>query len=156
MFRKKTPVNLGFKWLFVAFFQDGTTIVQREEDEIGHSRMIDVTAKEKESPLIAFELRHIDGKQAVTVDLVTGAFVVNGTPLEAQSDFSFEVGRHFNPIGQKLELAYWREKVEQANITATVQDDMSVESELEPTASYINRYFIGWKCGDKQAILAVG
>jgi hypothetical protein len=154
--RQKPKPDLEFKWLFVAFFEDGDVMFQRPEDEVNHSRMIDVKAKEKESPLIAFELRHVDGKQAVTVDLLTGALVVNGTPLEAQSDFSFERSKHFNPAKHKLELAYWRETVREANVTGTVQKDMSVTGDVQATTSYINRYFVGWTYGDKQAIIAVG
>jgi hypothetical protein len=156
LLKRKPKAISQLRWLFVAFFEDGDAIVQRHEDEIGHSRMIDVKAKEKVSPLIAFELRHVDGDKAVTVDLKTGAFVVNGIPLEAQTDFSFERGKHFNPSHNKLELAYWREKVEQTNVTGTVEEDMSISTDTTELPSYINRYFIGWTCGDKQAIIAVG
>jgi hypothetical protein len=156
--RKLSGDNPTLSWLFAAFFEDGDVIIQRQEDEIGHSKMIDVHAKARKSPLVAFELRHTDGKQAVTVDLKTGAFIVNGTPLEAQSDFNFDKGKHFNPSKHNLELAYWREKCEQANVSAKVEDDMSVSTDVTQLPSYINRYFIGWTCKaeDKQAILAVG
>ena len=155
--RAKTQL---FSWLFVAFFEDGTIIRQTEAVEQGHSMMIDVTAKQKESPLVAFELWHIDGDKKVTVDLKTGAFIVNGIPLQAQSDFAFENPKPFDPSKHELKLEYWRTRREQLTQTATMQEDGSVITESVQLPSQIDRYFVGWSTtidGErKQAILAVG
>lgn len=148
------------EWLFVAFFADGTIIEQRQEHEVEGSRMIAVTAKQKDSKLVAFELRHVDGDKTVTVDLITGTFIVNGIPLEAQSDFNFDNPKHFDPKQHDLSLAYWRSKRHNMVGTGTVQDDLSISVDYNAAGVYFDRYFIGWHTTvdgqRKQAILAVG
>lgn len=164
MFQRRPKNKRQFVWYFTAFFEDGSTIEQNDDTENGTSTMITVNAKAKESPLVAFELSHVNGKNKVTVDLITGAFIVNGVPLEANNDFSFEPVIDpkskkvikFSAKGKKLDLQYWREKTEILNATATMQEDRSVTYGDYRAESNIGRYFIGWKSGKNQAILAVG
>lgn len=164
MFQRRKNKKL-FVWYFVAYFEDGTQIEQNDISEDGHSTMLDVNLKKKESPLVAFELRHVNGKDKVTVDLKTGAFALNGVPVEAANYFSFDPDidpktkrpiAKFNPLEHELELQYWREKKETLNALATVQEDKTVKYSNYESRMDIGRYFIGWKCGKHQAILAVG
>lgn len=146
------------RWLFTAEFSDGTTIEQTQEDKCTTrddgtgSAFTDVLAREDE--LTAFHLYHVEGKEAVSVDLVTGAFVVNGTPLHAHDQF-------FEPELHKLRLIYHRETRVQQEMKATVQEDGSVKQEpVGEPRHFINRYFIGWQTTimgkNKQVTLAVG
>jgi hypothetical protein len=164
MFQRRPKNKQQFVWYFTAYFEDGHVIEQNDDTELGTSTMITVNHYAKESPLVAFELSHVNGKNKVTVDLITGAFIVNGVPIEANNDFSFEPKIDpktkkqikFSAKGKNLELQYWREKTEVLNATATMQEDRSVTYGDYTSSSNIGRYFIGWKSGKNQAILAVG
>lgn len=131
------------KWLFVAFFADGSSIIQDQEDKCltrtdgTGSTFTDVLAKE--SQLSHFELQHVDGKQAITVDLRTGTFIVNGTPLQVHD-------QNFDAIAHELRLVYFRESRVDQQQKATVQTDMSIKYEdVGKPRHYVNRYFIGWQ-----------
>lgn len=136
------------RWLFTAEFADGSTIEQDESDRSQTrtdgtgSRFSDVLAYQDTSPLVAFHLYHTNGKEAATVDLRTGAFVINGTPFHAHNQF-------FEPGERQLELIYFRETRVESDVRGTVQDDGSVKEEhgLNPR-HYVNRYFIGWRTID--------
>lgn len=147
------------RWLFTAHYKDGSTFEQPANDR---SRRYDPKleknpssyndAMEREAELIGFELKNVDGKQTVYVDLIAGAFLINGTPFHAHDQF-------FDPSQHKLKLIYVREKNEIGTATATMQEDRTVEmGPIEHTRSYVRRYFIGWQAvGTKhQAIIAVG
>lgn len=147
------------RWLFKAFFSDGSVIEQDEADKCKTrtdgtgSTFTDVLANELN--LTHFELHHVDGKQIVGVDLATGAFVVNGTPMHLHN-------QNFEPEKYEKKLVYFRETRVDQKIKATVQEDGSVieEEDGEPR-HYVNRYFIGWQTQDgnnknKQVTLAVG
>lgn len=154
MLHRQTKPHLS--WLFVAFFKDGSTITQTQDDKPKEqpegSAFTDVAARMDD--LVAFELRHEDGDKVATVDLKTGAFVVNGIPIHVHN-------QHFQPENYPLKLIYFREtRVDQKQL-ATVQDDMSITTEDVGTPDhYINRYFIGWETvvhgKSKQATIAVG
>lgn len=138
-------------WLFVAFYDDGNVVVQNQDDasKTGKgSTFTDVLAYP--AKLTHFELRN--GKQAVTVDLATGNFIVNGTPLQIHN-------QHFDPSKYELELTYFRETKAELVVKGTVQEDGSVEREDTKGAPYVNRYFLGWQADDKKqtnVTLAVG
>ncbi len=127
-----------FRWLFVAHLKDGRKIEQSDKDHLPGSREFgDVLAVEKD--LAAFELRHVDGKQSVAVDLVTGAFVVNGTPINIHD-------QTINPAIWNLRLIYFREVLQEAQAEATVQEDGKPKiGNIVPTRAYANRYFVGWQ-----------
>lgn len=154
MLHRQTKPHLS--WLFVAFFKDGSHIAQTQDDkpkaQPEGSAFSDVSARMDD--LTAFELRHEDGNEVVTVDLVTGAFIVNGTPLHVHN-------QHFQPENYPLKLIYFRETRVDQNQLATVQDDMSIKTEDvgEPN-HYVSRYFMGWETTvngkNKQATIAVG
>jgi hypothetical protein len=144
-----------FYWLFSAHFEDGTVIVQDKTDTVSTpegielnpkgSAFTDVRAALTRSRLLFFELHHTEREEHVTVDLVTGAFVINGTPFEVH-DPAFE------PTEHALEVVYHR--------TARVdihQNDKGVEIGRE---HYFHRYNLGWTTevdGDeKKATIAVG
>lgn len=146
------------RWLFTAYFEDGH-IIRQDMDDTSKTRtdgsgsaFTDVLAYE--SPLIAFELGRVDDNQIVTVDLRSGAFIVNGTPLVAHNQY-------FEPLKYKLELVYFRETRIDQNTKQTVQEDGSIKEEkLGSPRHYVNRYFIGWKTEvngkEKQTTIAVG
>lgn len=148
--RQKFPVNSEpLRWLFVAHFDDGTIIEQDQEDKSQTrtdgtgSRFTDVLAKDG---LEAFELINCaDPKQFVYVDLITGNFNVNGTPLSAHN-------QHFDPTRYKLELVYFRE--------ARAEQNVDQAGEIISQRHFVNRYFIGWQTKVnnkvKQVTLAVG
>lgn len=134
------------RWLFVAHFRDGSSIEQPIDDhsknhvegaEHNPSAFTDVL--EREDELQAFELRQVNGPETALVDLITGAFVINGTPFHAHDQF-------FEPTEHKLKLVYHRE--------TRLDHDMAGNV----TRHYVNRYFIGWTAvGNKnKAIIAVG
>lgn len=153
------PSNPELRWLFVAYFEDGSVIKQTQEDKSltrtdgTGSAFTDVLAKE--SQLRVFELHHIDGKQVVTVDLDSGAFIVNGTPMHLHN-------QHFEAEKYEKQLVYFRETRVDQSVEATVQPDGSIkERKIGAPRHYVNRYFIGWQTQDangkhKQVTLAVG
>ena len=146
------------KWLFTAEFSDGSVIVQDQEDKCKTrddgtgSTFTDVLAREDD--LVAFHLYHEDGQQAATVDLLTGAFVINGTPFHAHDQY-------FEPTQHKLRLVYFRESRVENDVFGVVQEDGTVKEThgLNPR-HYVNRYFIGWQTTvngkNKQVTIAVG
>lgn len=147
LLQKKQPKSTRpyLDWLFVAFFDDGSVIKQTQAD-------VSVTGKGSAftdvlvnpAKLTHFELRK-DG-QAVTLDLTTGNFVVNGTALQIHP-------QHFDPTKHNLTLTYFRET--RAERTETADENR----ELLSTRHYVNRYFIGWQADDKKqtnVTLAVG
>lgn len=144
------------QWLFTAEFKDSSFIHQTQEDKCltrtdgTGSTFTDVLARDD---LVAFHLYHIDNKQAATVDLQTGAFVINNTPFNAHD-------QNFDPSRYRLKLIYFRETKIDNDIKATVQADMSIKEEVVKQRHYVNRYFIGWQTTvagkNKQVIIAVG
>lgn len=156
----KQVVREPFKWLFVAFFEDGHIIEQDWEDRCisrtngTGSTFTDVLDYHQNvSPLICFELRHVDKRQAVTVDLRNGVFIVNGTPMHlANQDFDSQK--------YKLELVYFRETRVEKDVTGVLQEDGSISEQEGDTRHYVNRYFIGWTTRvngkNKQVTIAVG
>jgi hypothetical protein len=122
----------SLQWLFTAYFQDGSEIAQTPEDRsvTNHgTAFTDVLRKEQDSPLIRFELVHVDGQQVAYVDLRNGYFVVNGTPIIIHDQF-FEADKH------DLRLIYFRET---RIVTNLDEDGKTVNSH------FVNRYFFGWQ-----------
>lgn len=138
------PQPLPFNWHFIATFKDGSKFFQDPLD-YQPDRSSFKTVLERIDDVVCFELKHIDGKQEVLVDLISGNFMVNDTPLAIHN-------QKFEPQNYKLELVYFREKREQ--ITQNVKT-----GELTDPKSFVNRYFIGWKTTvngeEKQVTLAV-
>lgn len=145
-------------WLFVANLRDGSQIKQTLEDRCltrddgTGSAFTDVLANEEH--LTGFGLEHVDGKQWVYVDLTSGNFMINGTPVQLHNQY-------FEPEKYPLELVYFRETRVDSDIMGTVKDDKSVDyKEVGTPRHYVNRYFIGWKAKvngkDKQVTLGVG
>lgn len=149
--KSKKTTRPFLSWLFVAFFEDGSVIEQTQADKSvtgNGSTFTDVLASP--SKLTHFELRN--NKQAVTVDLTTGNFVVNGTPVQIHD-------QHFNPEKHNLTLTYFRETRAERQVTGEIQEDGSVSREDVTLAHYVNRYFLGWEADDKKntkVTLAVG
>lgn len=120
------------RWLFVAKFKDGEKIVQTQEDQSATrtdgtgSTFTDVLAREDD--LVSFSL--FQGDDYVTVDLISGNFDVNGTPVCLHDQF-------FEPLHHKLRLIYFRE----TRIDSETDKDQNVVS----MKHYVNRYFIGWQ-----------
>lgn len=138
-----------FSWLFIAQFADGSEVKQ-DADDTCHSRsdgtgsaFSDVLAKGEP---VSFGLYNVDGKQYVWVDLKSGNFVVNGTPICLHN-------QAFEPLKYQLELIYFRE----TRVTIEQKPDGSVIGEPR---HFVNRYFIGWKTlvngKEKSVTLAVG
>lgn len=127
-------------WLFSAHFDDGSVIVQDPEDrvstpegiELKHngSSMTDVVAaQESGRKLICFELHHTERDEHLTVDLTTGAFVLNGTP--------FELHDPGQPVDTPPALFFEREV--QVHRVLSLQDGSEVGRQ-----HFINRYHLGW------------
>jgi len=135
--------------LFTAAFRDGSTIIQTEEDKCltrndgTGSAFTDVLARKDE--LVAFALNHVNGKETVAVDLISGNFVVNGTPITSHNQY-------FDPEKYPLELIYFRE--------TRAEETRNKDNVTVATRHFVNRYFIGWKTlvnGQKKEVtLAVG
>lgn len=144
-------------WLFVAFLKDGSVIEQGPDDKPREqpegSAFTDVMAHIDD--VVAFELRRVDNpKRVVTVDLLTGNFVVNGEPICTHNQY-FEAHKY------PLKLVYFRETRVDQDQLATVQEDMSIKTENQgQPRHYVNRYFIGWETvvngKSKQQTIAVG
>lgn len=145
------------RWLFRAYFADGTSIEQDQDDRCttradgSGSAFTDVLAREDE--LLAFGLAHTNGQEHVVVDLRSGAFIVNGTPLQAHNQY-------FEPEKYKLKLVFYRETRVDTHVSSVVQEDGSINQNTIGGRQYVNRYFIGWKAvvngKDKQVTLALG
>lgn len=158
MSKLQAPTREPFRWLFTAEFEDGSKVEQDMNDTC-HCRtdgtgsaFTDVLEREKTSPVTAFHLYNVNGREAVSVDLRTGAFIVNGTPINIHE-------QHFAADKHQLKLVYFRETRVDNDVKATVEDDGSVtQSDGFNARHYVNRYFIGWDVvgKNKQAILAVG
>lgn len=153
----QTPATTPhLSWLFAAFFKEGAPVIQDQTDtpkeQPEGSAFTDVLARE--SDLTHFELHHEDGDKIVTVDLTTGAFIVNGVPLDLHN-------QNFEPSKYPLKLIYFRETRIEQTTRATVQEDGTIkEVPVGDARHYINRYFIGWETTvngkNKQVTLAVG
>lgn len=138
------------RWLFQADFQDDTSIVQDQDDKCYSrtdgtgSTFTDVLARESE--LVAFALFNPETKEVVSVDLITGNFTANGTPMSLHDQF-------LEPQNHNLRLVYFRE-------TRVEQVVGARDGQVRNTRHYVNRYFIGWqttvKGKNKQVTLAVG
>lgn len=137
-----------FQWLFKAEFADGH-VIEQDLDDTCHSRddgtgsaFSDVLAYGRP---VAFSLHHVDGIQMAGVDLKTGNFVVNNTPICIHN-------QNFEPQKYELELVYFRETRAEAT--------MNPDQEIVGTRHFVNRYFIGWQTQvngkNKQVTLAVG
>lgn len=79
---------MPLKYLFIATFADGSTIVQQPEDKSTidpekRSQFYDVLQYAEKSPIVRFELKSEDGGPARTfaVDLRDGHFEVNGQAM---------------------------------------------------------------------------
>lgn len=138
---KTTP---QLDWLFTAYFSEGNWLDQTQEDisQNGEgSAFTDVMARKDE--LVAFEL--INDDQSVHLNLKTGVFTVNGTPLVIHD-------QHFDPSKHKLRLIYFRE--------TRAERDLNDKEEVVGQRHFVNRYFIGWQTTangkNKQYTLAVG
>lgn len=133
------------RWLFTAYYEDGTEITQTQEDKSvtgNGSAFTDVLDK---NGLVNFELKHVNGQESVLVDLVNGAFLINGTPVNAHNQY-FEPGKY------ALELVYFRE--------SRIEPEIDTTGKTVSVHQYVNRYFLGWKTvvngKDKQVTIAVG
>lgn len=128
-----SSVALELKWTFTAEFEDGHFIDQEDDtcltrvDGTG-SRFSDVLAYPQR--LTAFHLIQDETGEAVSVDLVTGAFIVNGTPIHVHDQY-------FDPMDYELDLVYFRE--------TRAEQDLNAMNERIAERHYINRYFIGWE-----------
>lgn len=148
---KNSTTRPYLTWLFVAFFDDGHIIEQTQADKSitgAGSAFTDVL--NHPAKLTHFELRN--GKEAVTLDLTTGNFIVSGTPVQIHP-------QHFDPQKHNLTLTYFRETRAERKVTGEVQENGSVSREDIALSHYVNRYFVGWTADDKKQTsvsLAVG
>lgn len=148
-------------WLFKAEFADGFIVQQGEDDRClsrtdgTGSAFSDVLAAEGEhGKPTSFALFNKGDDQMVGVDLRTGNFVVNGTPVCAHN-------QNFDPTRYDLELIYFRETRVEQDVEATVETDGSLSQQpVGVPRHFINRYFLGWQTQvngkNKQVTLAIG
>jgi hypothetical protein len=128
-------------WLFVAYFKDGSVMVQDQADKSRvtgkHSAFYDVYNRIDD--VLMFELQNTDGEQVIGIDLKTGVFMVNGTALIIHD-------QNFEPETKKLELIYFTETHVDHEVSGTVQEDGSIKpNETAVARHYANRYFVGWR-----------
>lgn len=128
-----STVDKKLKYLFTAEYEDGSTYVQPEDDISRlHKGTEDFTPSSfrdvKQDELVAFSLS--DGKDTYKVDLRTGDFSVNGKEISLHE-------QNFDPYCNDLKLIYFREVRKEFN------------SGTGEVAHYINKYFMGWQCTDK-------
>lgn len=121
------------KWLFVAFFSDGSKIYQTAEDESedgSGSAFSDVMAREDE--LIAFGIHNDD--RSILVDLTSGLFQIDGLWVGLHN-------QNFDPTKEKLKVIYFRE----TRVERDIQD-----GEVVADRHFVNRYFVGWQVEGKE------
>lgn len=109
------------KYLFAAYFEDGTIIEQTQEDKSEHkegkSAFTDVWDKSQDVPLIQFSLRGRDseGNQYIAaIDFESGYFYVNGVefkledaPLSDRKVIYFrEISQH-QIVGEEAQTPYF-------------------------------------------------
>lgn len=147
----KSIVREPFSWLFRAQFADNKTIEQDPDDicitrsDGSGSAFTDVLEYSKSAPLTSFGLQHVSNEEYVWVDMKTGIFVVNDTPIALHN-------QNFEPQNYKLEIVYFREQ--------RVEQTIGARAQVLSTRHFTNRYFIGWRTmvngKNKQVTLAVG
>lgn len=135
---------LDLKYLFEAEFEDGSIFEQpldnRHPEKYDESATYNPSAftyvQENEDKIVKFSL--VGDGHRYSVDLITGAFSVDGNEFYIHDQFDY-------PENNDLQLIYFRETVKQFDQTHTVQEDGSVSSEESETRHFVNRFFIGWK-----------
>lgn len=138
-------VREKMRWLFSAEFADRSSINQTQKDLCSSrddgtgSTFTDVLAYP--SRLVAFHLLNEESTEITSVDLITGAFIVNGTPIHIHDQY-------FEPLEHELTLVYFRE--------VRVDQLLGDTGEKISDRHFTNRYFIGWETEGKQVTLAVG
>lgn len=130
--------SLKLKYLFTAYFEDGTLIDQGDDKSLldeKRSRFFDVLEYEKTSKLVRFSLISAEVGEGIltdeySVDLTTGVFSVNGVEFEA-------CDQNFIPT-EPLRIVYFRETRVEKNVMTTTGKVISERF-------YVNKYYIGWQ-----------
>ncbi len=160
------PGKHDLKYLFVALFEDGNTLVQTPEDKSPYTRgkntVYELLAHDDEGnpkthpvdgklvfrpDITLFQLE--DESHRYLVDLTDGHFEVqyfigdNGVV-----GIPFYIG--FPPIGSKLFLSYFKRRRHHSVVSGTVQDDLSVKMDNINEQSQECEYHFGWETEDKQ------
>jgi hypothetical protein len=129
-----------FQWLFRAYFTDGTTLEQTHADvsESQPDKPAIAEVLQRKDTLDRFELRHIDGRQVVTVNLHNGDFTVNGTRLQAHE-------QSFDPNIYPLSLVYYREtRIMQNFYPHSGASSLNDDEVAGRPRHFVSRYYIGW------------
>jgi hypothetical protein len=138
IFSKQEPI---FKYLFKAEFIDGSTFEQDPQDrsilEPEKRNSFYDFQQIKDKKLKRFSLS--DGKNTIAVNLLSGRFEINGLELVLTPE------QNLLKLRPEFELIYFKEKIEQT--TFTMRGGVAIDKKDLP--SYINAYFIGWKCKAK-------
>ena len=128
------------KYLFIAYFTDGTKIVQgpsdrSEIDPEKRSAFYDVMqAIEKGKKLKYFVIQNIDN--TISVNLTNGIFNINGLKVLLESEKLPAMPDHFD-------LIYYRQWTRNIDVTYSKTSGNVVNTGNE---SSFCEYFIGWKC----------
>lgn len=123
------PVHITgphLSYLFVAEFEDGTTITQTPEDksELEDNRSAFYDVLQRKDQLNRFHLT--DGNTWFTVDMRDGLFEINGVPFAAHNQF-MDVSQY------ELNLVYFRET---RRYYGHIPEGFPQQ--------HVNRFFIGW------------
>lgn len=135
-----STTNQELKYLWTAFFEDGTIIKQPENDQYSKhdpsaegnpSAFRDVLDKEEESPLVMFLLASPENNSIIGVDLRTGRFTINNVEFDAHD-------QNLDLSNKELKIVFFREVRRDTIMGVADWKEKEVEH-------YINRYFIGWQ-----------
>lgn len=128
--------NPKLKYLFEAYFADGSFYVQTPEDTslLDEKRNCYYDVLQSGKTIRRFSLVSIDHK--FTVDLSTGLFEVDGFSLLLESE-------KLPCLPEKFELVYYHQVTRDQNVTYDKSTGEVVKRENLPE---FREYFIGWKC----------
>lgn len=135
-----STTNQELKYLWTAFFEDGTIIKQPENDQYSKhdpsaegnpSAFRDVLDKEEESRLVMFLLASPENNSIIGVDLRTGRFTINNVEFDAHD-------QNLDLSNKELKIVFFREVRRDTIMGVADWKEKEVKH-------YINRYSIGWQ-----------
>lgn len=145
-----STVNAPLKYLWTAYFEDGTSIEEPADDhyskhdpeaEANPSAFRDLLDKEEESKLVMFVLNEVGGDTSVGVDLETGQFAINGVAFDAHS-------QQLDLSDKQLKIVFHREVQEHTSMNPVTWEEQG-------KVSHITRYFIGWQIVGEDTVQTV-
>jgi hypothetical protein len=132
------------KYLFEVEYEDGEIYKQTPADKSKidpekRSEFYDVMQEvEKGRKIVKFSL--VGEGNKVSVDLVTGMFIVNGLEVLLEGD-------KVPGMPKEFQLIFYRQTDEDLNITVEIQGDGKTPKIIkQEKGDTFTEYFIGWQC----------